>query len=335
MNQQFTLVEPHKTARILYLTVGAPASGKTSHAKTMAAGFAVSGTPFININRDDIRREIHGLTDWSTYVFSKENEGKVTERAKELFLDFWRAHPHGNAVCVISDTNLNPQLRQVWYSMASEQPDVEVRHIIFPVDTNTLIKRDAAREMTVGAKVIQSMNNKLFKDPDNIKLVQDVMRQVWQNMLKQYPPKSYHPYFDIDGTLAEKGSRSAFDESRVSEDTPRLNVCDLHDMYHRAPFAGSPMYNTGRTDSCREDTTNWLNKHLTTLVVPYAAADNRLLMRRTGDSRPDWYVKFVMLCHRLFRFGQAPLVCIDDRQQVVDMYRALGVEVWQVAEGNF
>jgi hypothetical protein len=57
-------------------------------------------------------------------------------------------------------------------------------------------------------------------------------------------------------------------------------------------------------------------------------------MRKTGDHRPDYIVKNEIFDQRI-RDNFNVLGAFDDRDQVVDMYRKMGITVFQVAPGNF
>ena len=84
---------------------------------------------------------------------------------------------------------------------------------------------------------------------------------------------------------------------------------------------------SGRNDSVRNETEQWLQKHVP--ITPYSWDGNRLQMRSEGDRRPDTVVKLEMMKS----LGLTPddVLCIlDDRQAVVDMWRENGFRVLQV-----
>ena len=62
-------------------------------------------------------------------------------------------------------------------------------------------------------------------------------------------------------------------------------------------------------------------------------SDPELHMRPDDDNRPDWVFKQEVLDTKLDK--DRILFCLDDRQQVVDMWRRNGLTCFQVAEGNF
>lgn len=63
-------------------------------------------------------------------------------------------------------------------------------------------------------------------------------------------------------------------------------------------------------------------------------SDYELHMRPAGDRRRDSIVK-AELFDRHVRDQYRVLVVLDDRKQVVEMWRSLGLTCLQVAEGDF
>ena len=82
---------------------------------------------------------------------------------------------------------------------------------------------------------------------------------------------------------------------------------------------------SGRPERCRADTTEWLIQHR---FYGY-----ELLMRKDGDLRADYIVKQEILDNHINK--EKVLFVMDDRQQVVDMWRRNGLTCFQVAAGNF
>ncbi len=137
---------------------------------------------------------------------------------------------------------------------------------------------------------------------------------------------------DLDGTLCERtpedqGGRSPYDESRVVEDTVCRPVLDVITMFawtgHRIIFM------SGRSTLCRIDTEAWLTEHL-----PEDVEYEALFMRPAGDTRRDWVVK-AELFDLYVRHRYRVRLVLDDRNQVVRMWRAIGLPCFQVADGDF
>ena len=143
---------------------------------------------------------------------------------------------------------------------------------------------------------------------------------------------------DIDGTIADATHRlhyihdqgpgkkdwNAFFNECV-HDTPHQDVIDLVRLCSVA-HNHEVLYVSGRSDQVRLETRAWLVRH----GLPFG----RLHMRKQGDHRPDYQVKSEILD----QIGLKPenvWFVLDDRDQVVDMWRNRGFRVLQVADGNF
>lgn len=136
--------------------------------------------------------------------------------------------------------------------------------------------------------------------------------------------------FDLDGTLADGSHRvHLVAEKKWDEyfdlchlDTPKWDIIGLlqdlttwHDIYILS----------GRPDSHRTQSEKWLSDH--------DIYCDKLLMRKAGDHRPDYIVKKEIF---LQHFKVEDVLCVfDDRDQVVKMWRKLGLTCCQVAEGDF
>jgi hypothetical protein len=143
--------------------------------------------------------------------------------------------------------------------------------------------------------------------------------------------------FDIDGTLADLSHRLHFITGENK---------DWHTFY-KACYADSPIfdvitiaralsdaghivvYATGRSTLVYNETIDWLKKYR--LPNP-----QRVYMRPEGDHKEDVVVKLTLLDMINSDYANEKLGGIfEDRQQVVDMYRARGLRVFQVAKGAY
>jgi len=110
-----------------------------------------------------------------------------------------------------------------------------------------------------------------------------------------------------------------------------VNAPVLHVLYKFMDYEGGEhpiIFCTGRPERCRADTEWWLRE-----VCHLSVNDYTLLMRKDGDFRADYVVKQEMLDADIDK--DRVLFVLDDRQQVVDMWRRNGLVCFQVAEGNF
>jgi hypothetical protein len=133
---------------------------------------------------------------------------------------------------------------------------------------------------------------------------------------------------DIDGTVALRTGRSWYDESRVGEDVPNWPVVMV--VRALAAIGLQPVYLSGRSDACARATALWLMYHIGTPP----SVEMRILMRAKGDTRTDVEVK-LELFDKFIRESYCVVLCLDDRNSVVKLWRDLGLTCLQVAEGDF
>lgn len=144
--------------------------------------------------------------------------------------------------------------------------------------------------------------------------------------------------FDIDGTLADISHRLHYIQSKKKDyksfyeacvnDLPKNNVIKLYqylDLLTSYCDWPSPdlFFCTGRPAEYKEQTLSWLNEHVTDFV-------ENLIMRPSNDYRADYIVKEEML-HEIQKTHDV-IFTIDDRQQVVDMWRRNGITCFQVEQ---
>lgn len=91
------------------------------------------------------------------------------------------------------------------------------------------------------------------------------------------------------------------------------------------------VYVTGRPFSSSEHTIYWLKSY----GLYDSEYGNSMYMRATGDHRPDYIVKRELYEKMIIRdIGEAGLA-IEDRDQVVKMWRSLGILTLQPCEGTY
>ena len=143
--------------------------------------------------------------------------------------------------------------------------------------------------------------------------------------------------FDLDGTLALVDKRREiakkpngkidfdifYDPQYIELDEPNSFVIELAKMYKRNGY--EIVIVSGRSDRTKEATERWLEK--------YGILYDRMIMRKRKNFTPDNELKERWLEKYLDRDDIR--VVVDDRQRVVDMWRRNGLDVFQVANGNF
>lgn len=157
--------------------------------------------------------------------------------------------------------------------------------------------------------------------------------------------------FDIDGTLANNDHRRKYLEGdkpdwgsynhpdNMIQDLPNMPVLNLLVALMEATdiLTNEPKYRiifvTGRMESSRWITMKWILDNMP-IVRNGAAKVEKILMRKEGDYRADHIVKEEIL-KQLLDDGHDIAFTVDDRKQVVDMWRRNNITCLQVAEGNF
>ena len=139
---------------------------------------------------------------------------------------------------------------------------------------------------------------------------------------------------DIDGTLAlMNGKRTPFEWDKVYEDDVNEWVLHLVKSYKLHNDNIKLILLSGRSEECREQTTKWLGDKCYLNRSDY---EYDLFMRPQEQLyEKDAKIKFEIYYNHIKPFYDV-LFVIDDRKQVVDMWRNVaGLPVAQVAEGNF
>ena len=162
---------------------------------------------------------------------------------------------------------------------------------------------------------------------------------------------------DIDGTAAIMNDRKPYDYDKVGNDSINFPVWETISALEKAKgykivFASGRMnvefpgrcerkdksYRRGympgddtEYPTCFDLTLAWLSKYCKLYDMEVNPA---LFMREQDDNRKDSIVKKELYQGQIAKLYDIKFV-IDDRQQVVDMWRSLGLVCFQVAEGNF
>jgi predicted kinase len=304
----------------LIVTRGLPGSGKTTFARKWVN---VDASTRARVNRDDIRQMLNegyfekGVTEQRVQAVRDAAIRRLLERGVDVICD---------------DTNL-PQRVARDLAKIAHQSKAAVEFVDFThVPLETCLRRNCARQDKdpVPQHVIEEMNarfvaGKLLPLPDPI--LEDLSDGYLETRL--YVPDLSLPaadIVDVDGTIALKGDRDPYDETRVHEDRPNKPVIELVQMRHEA--GKKIVFCSGRTDGCRDATREWIERHVG--WSPVAA----LHMRKKGDGRKDSLVKAELFWNYIAPFYNVQVVW-DDRDQVVATWRAMGLTVMQVAAGNF
>ncbi len=275
---------------------GLPASGKSTWAKKQ-----VDDNPgkYKRISKDDLRLMLDN-DKWS-----KSNEKFILKARDTLILLALQEGYH----LLIDDTNLHPKHEATIRELVKGQAIVEVKDFT-DVDVETCIERDRHRPNYVGEQVIRKMYNDFLRPKHPTVAHNDAL------------PDAI--LCDIDGTLALLNDRSPYNAAECENDFVNEPVSNIVATYYNNGH--TIILASGRSEEHREQTERWLDKH----AIRY----HFLFMRPVKDSRQDAIIKREIYEQQIEGKYNIKFV-LDDREQVVKLWRSLGLTCLQVAEGDF
>lgn len=312
----------------MIITRGLPGSGKS----TWAEKEINQNSNYIRVERDLLRDQLFGnrfykkpdhwtMTDEEFKQYLSMRENLVTQVQTAMVVS---ALDSGKSV-IISDTNLKAQHVRAWAKLAASKGADFEQKIFDNLSLETLYARDEMRENSVGEKVIGDMWSKWTKNGkiSEVAVSKEMSASFRIEPYVEDPDLPWAVIADIDGTLAKMTNRSPYEWARVGEDEPVAAVVAAVDA---ACLAGDAIIvMSGRDGSCREITEDWLD-----VAVDW----DELHMRTEGDNRKDDIVKYELF-NKHIRGKYNVRYVLDDRDQVVAMWRKLGLACFQVNYGNF
>lgn len=316
--------------KVLILT-GLSGSGKS----TFARRFCTENPNWLRVNRDDLRRSLLSVSlgeYWKTWPDNEKNriETLVNELQKTAIQEGLTRGWH----LLIDNTNLRLSYFNEFRKLLVERFDaVEIQYKLIEAPIEECIRRDQNRPDSVGESVIRRQAEQLAVLKKNFNFQPEILTRSATFQRTQDVTLPRCVLVDIDGTVADKGNRSPFDWHRVSEDAPKWPIIRLVQALRLSGY--SIVFFSGRDAVCRSETMAWLELHFGWRSVSTAATDYELFMRRTNDNRKDSIIKHELFEQHIMGRYYVELV-IDDRQQVVDMWRrTLGLTCVQVDYGDF
>lgn len=320
------------------LLVGIPGSGKSTYAKQVVAK---DPSNWVRINNDDLRAMMNGS------VYSPDYEKMITDARNYLIRD---ALKRGKSV-IIDNLNLNRRhFDDVCKIAKSVNADIQVYEKSFYIELEEAVERDSKREgkAKVGADVIKKWwkesggkQHKFYKPRAEI-----FYEQRGNGPGIQAPahvdgaPEAV--ICDLDGTLALIHGRSPYDATDCDvKDLPNTPVIETVLAHYKA--GRKIIFCSGREDKYRPETIRFIEKYCIAQMPVETEIDStfynkvieyQLFMRKSEDMRKDAIIKEEI--YRAEIEGKYNILFVlDDRGQVVSLWRSLGLTCFQVAEGNF
>lgn len=286
------------------MLVGPPGSGKSTLAKQLI------DQGYVYVNQDTQKADHITICDLAVLAGDNVVVDRMNFNKMQRDRYLWLAKKHGYETTI---TVLH-QPREVCY-----------QRIIKRFDTHPTITDDS--------KAKSALNTFFSKyerpTPDEADIINFV-----------YPPgaKDEAVICDLDGTLCnvdhrlhhvrkpegEKKNWKAFFDELVNDTPNQWCATIIHSFVDLSRL--EVVFASGRPDDHERNTKNWLDS--------YGFPTNNLYMRCRGDHRQDYIAKEIILDFEILtRFK--PLFFIDDRKQVVDLWRNRGFIALQCHEGDF
>lgn len=268
------------------------------------------------------------------------------ELGKEGHLNAFNDASEAHHDILIDRMNFSKQQRERYLKPAKEV-GYKTKIIVLHENYDTCLKRMKLRENhptikdeETSKKVLNFFFSKYERVEDN---EADIVERKW--------PEGNKPLAvicDLDGTLCnidhrlhyvrregKKDWKSFFEN--LKDDTVNDWCKDILSNFYRNAI--DIVLCSGRTDNYRNLTQSWLEKHgifYNNLfwLEKHRIFYNNLFMRYDRDFRQDYIAKEILLDFEILSRYQ-PYFFIDDRCQVVEMYRKRGFTVLQCAPGNF
>lgn len=307
-------------AKLLMLQ-GLQGSGKSTYAKALEAD------GWVRTNKDDIRAAMRA----NGWTWSQEGEKDIIAKQD---IEIRTALCNGKDV-VVDDTNFGRKHKVRLSQLARDcNAQFDIHRMDVPLDI--CLARNSTREGY--ARVPDDVIRKTYRqfvvnDPEHFPLSAPPREM---ELVKVQRDSSLPSAIicDLDGTISmfdEKGHRGPYNATKCDEDDLNETIARLVCLYDSHDLA-QILYVSGREAIYRPQTVKFLTKH--GMPSPEDNRGNYLFMRPEGDTRKDWIVKYELFNTHIRGKWDVEFV-LDDRDQVVKMWRQLGLTCLQVADGAF
>ena len=222
-----------------------------------------------------------------------------------------------NLIPIIDATNLNPKTIEKWENLAKEL-DCEIEYKQFYIPFKEALERDANREQSVGKKVLRKFYERYFYEQYAKEIGYD------SRLIRDANEKPDCIVIDLDGTVALHRNRLPFDWDKLGTDffDPRMHRIIITYVKSGVKL----IFLTGRPESVRLATENWIDSNLWT--------EYELIMRPVNDNRSGDIVK-KELWEKYIEPYYNTLCVFEDSNKCVEMWRDLGLLTCQVANGDY
>ena len=299
-------------SREMIVLIGIPGCGKT----TFAMNFIKQNQNYARISRDDIRIN----------MFGREHDPSIENHVTKIQNDLIKQCLTNNINVVIDNCNIKQSYRNDLIKIAQDIGGVMYKEIVINTDLNTCIERNANRSRVVPENVIVDFYKKGKDVLNRKKEVQFFIPEKVMGNLIQDDSLPRAIICDLDGTLALLNGRNPYDASTCENDLINEPVATVVEIFSKLA-SYEIIFCSGRMDQYRQQTINFIEKHLD-------IASYKLFMRKTNDQRKDSIIKEEIYNEKIKGKYFIEFV-LDDRNQVVDFWRSIGLTTFQVNYGDF
>lgn len=335
--------------RTIFILRGMPGCGKSTFAAEL-----IRKEPgrFVRVNRDDLRSMFIGP---GNNPHQRDNDKE--DFVKNMQNEHVRQAVRSGYDVILDNTHLVPMTVKKLHQLAASIGDVKVIEKCFNMSVQECIERDAKRTgfAHVGEKVIKDMaraagldRNRKLEDKETYYAPRWAPGGDGAGVVSGYDPNSPLPkavICDLDGTLSLLNGRSPYDALNCDKDLPNLPVIECVKAMHEQGYA--ILFTSGREDKYAEPTRQFIAQHVqiernvrpstvgSIECTPFMETITyELLMRQSGDQRKDSIVKREIFDEKI-RPRYNVVFTLDDRNQVVDEWREMGLACFQVNYGSF
>lgn len=320
----YTVIDAGESSPVLIVMRGYPGSGKT----TISRNWVSNSVHRILVSRDLIRES----------MILTEGRGIQADHQEETMIDSIVNNTISQALqnnhSVILDQTSLPRRYVKKACQLGLKNNATVIVVTMLTDFDTCLKRVKERKNNGGRYIPEDVLREKYDRFGDLTSQKKIEVNELADKNEFTPYRCHHPemnpaiLFDIDGTLATmqtgENQRSPYDWHRVHEDD--VNDPVLRQLNANIDAGYTIIIMSGRSDESREKTEKWLRDN----DIRYDA----LFMRKAGDTRKDPIIKRELLEIVEKNYGEVVGI-FDDRNQVVDMYRSIGLPVFQVDYGDF
>lgn len=300
---------------MITIIVGISGAGKTTISNQLMVGDS------IRVNRDDLRKTLFNVNQNDEGYYNRKDIHKcekfVTLVQEQIIYDALTQ----NRSVVIDNTNVKASYIRDFIRKFNHMDSIQL--VFVDVDKNVAKERvmdrngwtDKTQVDYIDRQFDSYLKVKREFHGDRLFYMKDSPEVIFDKNL----PSAF--LVDIDGTVALKGDRDIFDDSKLHLDTviePVKQVLDgLHNKGHKI------IYVSGRQNSSYESTKKWLEDN----ELWYT--DSEMYMRKTKDQRTDSIIKEEIVRNEIVPRYNVQGV-FDDRIQVTREYYRLGIFVFNV-----